>query len=470
MKTKCGYEVIKKLGEGSYGTVYQIKGNDSQIYALKEYNKRENLQQDLLIELSILSSVNHPNVLSAHNIFTIKEDICLILPFYPKDLKVYIAKTQYLEIPSHETQLIAYELLCGLQYLHSNYIVHLDLKPANILLDANNSPKIADFGLSRFFDKKIQYQSPLITLNWRPPEFLAKDLSKEIKIKRNGKDVMFRSEVDIWSMGLILFELFAHHYLVNGDNIFGIMEDIAFNIGKLTDDQLEILLAASTPVQIKKINDALEIRKRRPSSNFGNLDPRYVQFILRILEPDPVKRPTAKILLKDPIFFDLGKNCPHDIIEYDYIDFPSTPNEQRAKYISFIKNISDIESNRQVFFLAVDIFDRFENTSSNEEDEQKNKELYARASYHLAAELLMTFSPDISEIKGTFSEKTIIKAENIIFKMLHFRLFRPTLDIIFPNINTDVLIKCYTKYQRIDEIANCISISSDINNFKIEKN
>jgi serine/threonine protein kinase len=50
----------------------------------------------------------------------------------------------------------------GLQYLHEKYILHLDLKPANILLDDNYVPKIADFGLSRFFHEK---QSRVVTAN-----------------------------------------------------------------------------------------------------------------------------------------------------------------------------------------------------------------------------------------------------------------------------------------------------------------
>ena len=133
LESTCNdYKEIEQIGEGSYATVWDVKKNGIH-YAKKVYLANENITQGFevsdLIELNILGMVNHPNILGAESITIDKQcNVCLILPLEHGELK---------EINDVQLVLFINQLLCGLKYLKDNYILHLDIKPENILISKN---------------------------------------------------------------------------------------------------------------------------------------------------------------------------------------------------------------------------------------------------------------------------------------------------------------------------------------------
>lgn len=104
--------------------------------------------------------------------------------------------------PEHIKNL-AYQMLSGLHYMHSNFIMHRDLKPDNLMLAADGTLKFIDFGMARSYGEQVPLSQNQITLQYRPPEIL-------FGAKHYGPSA------DMWSVGCILAELLIKRPLFPG--------------------------------------------------------------------------------------------------------------------------------------------------------------------------------------------------------------------------------------------------------------
>src|SRR5579871_43198 len=149
----CGINPLSKLGSGAYGQVYKVEVKSGEIKALKTFTSKEYDTAGVkgVNEFTILNSFRHPNVLMSDGVITSDDcktkinDVWLLLPLWSGVLTHYIKTRPLLN------DLIKYmhKMLLGIDYLHSNKWLHLDLKPANILINAVESElAIGDFGLS----------------------------------------------------------------------------------------------------------------------------------------------------------------------------------------------------------------------------------------------------------------------------------------------------------------------------------
>ena len=206
-----GFTIIKQLGKGSYGTVYKVKRvSDGNSYALKmvdltSMNQRQ--REEAVNEIRIMASITSPFIIGFHEA-TIQDHKLCIVTDYAKlgDLSNLIARRKLKRRPFKEDVIWRFmlQVLEGLRVLHDRGIVHRDLKSANILLSAPDLFKIGDLGISTVLQQRQLAKTQIGT-----PMYLAPEVWK----KRP-----YNSKCDIWSLGVLLYEMATFTYPFNARN------------------------------------------------------------------------------------------------------------------------------------------------------------------------------------------------------------------------------------------------------------
>lgn len=215
------YDIIKKLGSGTYGTVYEVKDKYTKnIYALKEsYIDVEGVN---VLEFHILFTIVHPNIIRGIY-FTSRDDPLrsyIYMELADMTLKDYISTKGNID----EDRLI-YEFLSAMSFLHANNFVHCDIKPDNILI-LNDSIKLADFGL---VELNSYIPNVCMAYFFAPPEAILqvypqyKNGFKELKefITDNYYEEILPESIDIWAVGMIIY------YIIEKKHFF-IFSDVTF--------------------------------------------------------------------------------------------------------------------------------------------------------------------------------------------------------------------------------------------------
>ncbi|KAM1231121.1 hypothetical protein ACFX13_041918 [Malus domestica] len=193
------YIVISEVGRGSFSTVSKaVHRQSGQVVALKQVHLsrlNRHLKNCLDYEINFLSSVNHPNIIRLLNSFQDEGCVFMVLEFCDGgNLAAYIRRHGRVE--EHIAKRFMQQLGAALEILHSHHIIHRDLKPENILLSGTQDDvvlKVADFGLSRSLHPGDYAETVCGSPLYMAPEVLQFE-------RYDGK-------VDMWSIGVILFEL-----------------------------------------------------------------------------------------------------------------------------------------------------------------------------------------------------------------------------------------------------------------------
>lgn len=213
-----GHRIIKSLGRGNYGDVYLVEKLGKQ-YALKEIKLHGDVKKSgrhldrFKSEFFSMVKLNHPGVLKVFKFHQPEDDTP---PYILMEYACNGSLVDYMDAEHNLDEKIEMtkKLFDAVGYLHENNILHRDIKPENILLDTENNPKLADFGMVKFLDDTINKTADGGgTPCYMSPESLA-----------HGKKLSLRS--DLFSLGLVVYELFTGKRAIEGDNL----EEVYFNI------------------------------------------------------------------------------------------------------------------------------------------------------------------------------------------------------------------------------------------------
>ncbi|KAL9239018.1 hypothetical protein vseg_013377 [Gypsophila vaccaria] len=296
------YEVQEIIGKGSYGIVGSaVDTKTGEKVAIKKINDVFEHVSDatrILREIKLLRLLRHPDIVEIKHIMLPPsrrefKDIYVVFELMESDLHQVIKANDDLT-PEHY-QFFLYQLLRGLKYIHTANVFHRDLKPKNILANADCKLKICDFGLARvsFNDapSAIFWTDYVATRWYRAPELCGSFFSK------------YTPAIDIWSIGCIFAEMLTGKPLFPGKNV-------VHQLDLMTD-----LLGTPSAEAISRIRNEKarrylsSMRKKQPipfSQKFPKVDPLALRLLERLLAFDPKDRPSAEEGLNDPYFYGLA--------------------------------------------------------------------------------------------------------------------------------------------------------------------
>ncbi|XP_048361199.1 STE20-like serine/threonine-protein kinase isoform X2 [Sphaerodactylus townsendi] len=195
------WEIIGELGDGAFGKVFKAQNKETNVLAAAKVidTKSEEELEDYMVEIDILASCDHPNIVKLLDAFYYENNLWILIEFCAGG--AVDAVMLELERPLTEPQIrvVCRQTLEALHYLHENKIIHRDLKAGNILFTLDGDIKLADFGVSAKNTRTIQRRDSFIgTPYWMAPEVVMCETSK---------DRPYDYKADVWSLGITLIEM-----------------------------------------------------------------------------------------------------------------------------------------------------------------------------------------------------------------------------------------------------------------------
>lgn len=192
---KLIYSKIKKIGQGASGHVYVAKTlATGKKVAIKEMDLSHQPRKELIVnEIIVMKESQHPNIVNFLDSFLVKSnELWVVMEYMEGGALTDIIENNTLE--EDQISSICLETCKGLGHLHSQSIIHRDIKSDNVLLDASGHVKITDFGFcAKLTDQKSKRATMVGTPYWMAPEV--------VKQKEYG------AKVDIWSLGIMAIEM-----------------------------------------------------------------------------------------------------------------------------------------------------------------------------------------------------------------------------------------------------------------------
>lgn len=234
-------------------------------------------------------------------------------------------------------QSFIYQTLCGLKYIHSANVLHRDLKPGNLLVNADCELKICDFGLSRGFDPdqntvqngQQNFMTEYVATRWyRAPEIMLSHQN-------------YTTAIDLWSVGCILAELLGRRPLFKGSDYVDQLNQILYYIGTPPEPMLRRIASPRAQQYIRSL-------PFRPPVPFEQLYPKATSLSLDLLRSllsfDPAQRITCEQALEHPYL----------AVWHDPSDEPVCP----TKFDFNLDQVDDIDSMKKLILQEVISFRR----------------------------------------------------------------------------------------------------------------
>ncbi|KAF9962659.1 Structural maintenance of chromosomes protein 6 [Modicella reniformis] len=307
------FELVDKLGEGTFGEVHKARRKGSgELLALKRilmHNENEGIPITALREIKILKRLKHDNIVPLHDIAVqpgsrtsrSRASVYMVFPYMDHDLSGLLNNPKVrLSVP--QIKLYMKQLLEGTIYMHSQKILHRDMKAANLLISNDGTLKIADFGLARPFKPEGEdYTSKVVTRWYRPPELFLGE-------KKYGP------AVDMWGIGCVFGEMLFGRPVLQGNSDQDQLDKIFQLCGSPTEDTMPGWSALPGLQEengvVYQVNRNYQRKLKEAFEPYGTL---AADLMDKLLVLDPKKRLTAMTaadhdyLWVEPLPAEIGK-------------------------------------------------------------------------------------------------------------------------------------------------------------------
>ena len=293
------YQIIKIIGDGTYGQVYEgINKETNTKVAIKKLKNKMSSWEDCILqsEVRFLRKLNHENIIKLLEVIREQNsDVSYIFEYCDCNLFQFIEnhRKQKMFISEMKIRNIIYQIVCGVKYLHSCNIMHRDLKPENILMIVNNNLiKIADFGTAKEIPEfKNNCLTDYVCTRWyRAPE---------CTLKSNN----YNEKIDVWAIGCIMAELYTLKPLFPGIDEFDQINKILKIVGTPEYNEWPEGYALVQKLNIRLPN----YNKSNLKQYVFNANDDAIDFLEFIFQLNPDKRPSCNELLKHPYFTEVQR-------------------------------------------------------------------------------------------------------------------------------------------------------------------
>ncbi|KAJ3770616.1 kinase-like protein [Lentinula raphanica] len=289
------WKLVREMGSGAYGVVIsaadEISGETVAIKLVTRVFEKVQLAKRALREIVLLRHfASHENITGLIDVDAISPDfdeIYIFMEPMEADLHQIIKSGQHLT--AEHVQYFLYQILRGMKYVHSAHVIHRDLKPGNLLVNADCELKICDFGLSRGFDaepdENASHLTEYVATRWyRAPEIM-------LAFRR------YNTAIDVWSIGCIFAELLMGKPLFKGKDYVDQLNKILNVLGTPDDAVIKKIGSEKAQAYVRSLplKRTVPLKKIIPHADHQALD-----LLKRMLSFDPDERITVFEALEHP--------------------------------------------------------------------------------------------------------------------------------------------------------------------------
>ena len=280
------YRVLKKIGDGTFGTVHKaVNRSTGEVVAIKLLKKKYHSWEECLTlrEIKSLRKLSHQNIVKLKEAFRFNDQLHLVFEFLDQNL-LQLLKDSTTPITEEKLRGILYQIFAGLAFMHKHGFFHRDIKPENILIQKDVC-KLADFGLAREIRSKPPFTEYVSTRWYRAPEIVLRATN-------------YNSPVDIFAMGCIMTEMLTTKPLAPGANENDQLVKFCQVLGTPSPSEWPEGFKLASQAGLKMP----EYPRQHISIHAPNTSPEFQDLAEQCLKWNPAKRPTAAQILQLPFF------------------------------------------------------------------------------------------------------------------------------------------------------------------------
>jgi len=274
------YKIVEHIGSGLHGDVYLVRNNKGIEFVAKIVKMIDKIYSCIL-ETSILSKLKHPYIVKMKEIFPQNDSYIIIEERGNMDIRAWRSQMHSALVTQKINHLkrSLYQILLSLKFLHSNDIIHCDIKPGNILVFCDIRCNIQDiidtavFKLCDFSVSRFEYTGKIRKGKFVNPQYRAPEIWKQEN---------YNSKIDIWALGCTYYEILTGEYLID-----------CKDLESKSDQMIDFFSKNNRIIIDKKFNIDPE---------YKNSMKEFIKFIELMLITDPNIRPSADELLNNEFF------------------------------------------------------------------------------------------------------------------------------------------------------------------------
>ena len=217
------YRVIRQIGRGNFGSVYLLQDaappdtdGESPFWVVKKvaiFDMTPTEAAQAKAEAALLADLRHPCIVSYKESFIQEGHLHIVMEYCDGgDLNSAIKRAREKKCHFHEDQILDWfsQLLFAVMYIHSNHVLHRDLKSQNVFLTENNMVKLGDFGIARVLDHTFEQAKTVVGT----PYYMSPEVCQNKAYDTNS---------DVWALGCVLYELCTLSHAFESSNLLGLV-------------------------------------------------------------------------------------------------------------------------------------------------------------------------------------------------------------------------------------------------------